>query len=121
MNLFPMRIIKCVVIKKIKMVYKNLNSFSIIFHKCIIRQIRMKEKLYLIIFEMQKLRDDRSQDTCTGKNCINLNAQLGFCIIILLLHVLFYNSMSHIHENEMVYEKISSITSVSFFCKNLAI
>ena len=81
----------------------------------------MKEKLYLIIFEMQKLRDDRSQDTCTGKNCINLNAQLGFCIIILLLHVLFYNSMSHIHENEMVYEKnfINNVRLI--FCKNLAI
>ena len=67
----------------------------------------MKEKLYLIIFEMQKLRDDRSQDTRTGKNCINLNAQVGICIIILLLHVLssLYNFMPQTQKSEMVYEK----------------
>ena len=70
-------------------------------------------------FEMQKLRDDRSQDTRSGKNCINLNAQVGICIIILLLHVLssLYNSMPQTHMSEMVYEKKSAITSFLFFAK----
>ena len=39
---------------------------------------------------MQKLRDDRSQDTRTEKKCINLNAQdRGFLILhnIFSLHV----------------------------------
>ena len=78
-------------------------------------------------FEMQKLRDDRSQDTRSGKNCINLNAQVGICIIILLLHVLssLYNSMSQTHRSEMVYEKTINNVLLIFSskfdipCKNI--
>ena len=62
---------------------------------------------------MQKLRDDRSQDTRTEKKCINLNAQVRFRIIILFLHVSFSFQLVYVSHMKMKCCKKNFINKVS--------